>query len=122
MELAELADEEVEEFLEAYDIDRSAMERVIQHSCNVLGLVAFFTVIHKEVRAWMVPQGTKALDAAGVIHSDMQRGFIRAEVLAYDDLMGTGTYQQAKKEGRVRLEGKDYVVQDGDIIQFHFNV
>ncbi|MBW1896012.1 MAG: DUF933 domain-containing protein, partial [Deltaproteobacteria bacterium] len=95
---------------------------VIQHSCSLLGLVTFFTVIHKEVRAWMVPQGTNALGAAAVIHSDMQRGFIRAEVLAYDDLTAIGSYQQAKKEGRVRLEGKNYVVRDGDIVQFHFNV
>lgn len=122
MELAELSNEEAGEFLTAYQIDRSAVERVIQHSCDVLGLITFFTVIHKEVRAWMIPRGTKAIDAAGVIHSDMQRGFIRAEVVAYDDLMIAGTYQQAKKEGLVRLEGKDHVVQDGDIIQFHFNV
>jgi GTP-binding protein YchF len=122
MELAELSDEEAGEFLTAYQIDRSAVERVIQHSCGVLGLITFFTVIHKEVRAWMIPRGTKAIDAAGVIHSDMQRGFIRAEVVGYDDLMIAGTYQQAKKEGLVRLEGKDHAVQDGDIIQFHFNV
>jgi len=122
MELAELTDEEAAEFLAAYEIDGSTVERVIQHSCSLLGLVTFFTVIHKEVRAWMVPQGMNALDAAGVIHSDMQRGFIRAEVLAHDDLTAMGSYQQAKKEGRVRLEGKNYIVQDGDIIQFHFNV
>jgi ribosome-binding ATPase YchF (GTP1/OBG family) len=70
----------------------------------------------------MVPRGTTALDAAGVIHSDMKRGFIRAEVLAYDELMSAGTHQQAKKEGKVRLEGKAYIVQDGDVITFHFNV
>lgn len=122
MELSELSHEEALEFMAAYEIESSAVDRVIQHSCTVLGLVAFFTVIHKEVRAWMVPEGTDALNAAGVIHSDMQRGFIRAEVLAYDDLTASGSYQQAKKEGRVRLEGKNYLVQDGDIIQFHFNV
>lgn len=122
MELGELAPEEAAEFMTAYHIKSSAMDRVIQHSCNVLALIAFFTVVHKEVRSWMVPEGTTAIDAAEVIHSDMKRGFIRAEVLAYDDLMAAGTYPQAKKEGKVRLEGKTYIVQDGDIINFHFNV
>ena len=121
-ELAELPPEEAGEFLAAYHVKKPAMERVIRHSCGVLGLIAFFTVLHKEVRAWMVPRGTTALDAAGVIHSDMKRGFIRAEVLAYDELMSAGTHQQAKKEGKVRLEGKAYIVQDGDVITFHFNV
>ena len=122
MELAELSPEEATEFMTAYHIKNSAMDRVIQHSCNVLALIAFFTVVHKEVRSWMVPQGTTALDAAEVIHSDMKRGFIRAEVLAYDDLMAAGTYPQAKKEGKVRLEGKTYIVQDGDIMTFRFGV
>ncbi len=122
MELAELSPEEAAEFMTAYHIKSSAMDRVIQHSCRMLALIAFFTVVHKEVRSWMVPQGTTALDAAEVIHSDMKRGFIRAEVLAYDDLLAAGTYPQAKKEGKVRLEGKTYIVQDGDIIHFHFNV
>lgn len=122
MELGELSPEEAEEFMTAYHIENSARDRVIQHSCSVLGLIAFFTVIGKEVRAWMVSKGTPALEAAGVIHSDMEKGFIRAEVLAYDELMASGTYQQAKKEGRVRLEGKAYIVQDGDVITFRFNV
>lgn len=122
MELAELPAEEAAEFMAAYDISSSAVDRVIRHSSHVLGLVSFFTVIHKEVRAWMVPRETTAVDAAGTIHSDMQRGFIRAEVLAYEDLTASGSYQEAKKKGRVRLEGKCYVVQDGDIVQFHFNV
>ncbi len=122
MELAELSPEEAADFLTAYHIKSSAMERVIQHSCDVLGLITFFTVIHKEVHAWMIPKGTAALDAAGVIHSDMQKGFIRAEVLVYDELMAAGRYQQAKKEGKIRLEGRNYTVQDGDIVTFHFNV
>ena len=122
MELAELSPEEAAEFLTAYHIKSSAMDRVIQHSCSVLGLIAFFTVVHDEVRCWLIPRETTALDAAEVIHSDMKKGFIRAEVLAYDDLMAAGTYQQAKKEGKVRLEGKTYIVQDGDIINFYFNV
>jgi GTP-binding protein YchF len=121
-ELAELSPEEAAEFLTAYHIETSAMDRVIQHSCDVLGLIAFFTTVHNEVRCWLIPRETTALDAAEVIHSDMKKGFIRAEVLAYDDLMASGTYQQAKKEGRVRLEGKTYMVQDGDIINFYFNV
>ena len=122
MELAELSPEEAAEFFAEYKIKSSATDRVIQHSCSVLGQIAFFTVVHKEVRSWLVPQGTTALDAAEVIHSDMKRGFIRAEVLAYDDLMTAATYPQAKKDGKVRLEGKTYIVQDGDIINFHFNV
>ncbi|MBW1740009.1 MAG: redox-regulated ATPase YchF [Deltaproteobacteria bacterium] len=122
MELAELPAEEAAEFLSAYHIESSAMDRVIQHSCRTLGLIAFFTMVHDEIRSWMIPEGTTALDAAGFIHSDMKKGFIRAEVVAYDDLMATGTYQQAKKEAKVRLEGKTYIVQDGDIINFHFNV
>ena len=122
MELAALSPEEAAEFLAAYHIKNSAMDRVTQHSCSVLDLIAFFTVVHNEVRSWLIPEETKALDAARVIHSDMKKGFIRAEVLAYDDLMAAGTYQQAKKEGKVRLEGKTYLVQDGDIINFHFNV
>jgi ribosome-binding ATPase YchF (GTP1/OBG family) len=122
MELADLTPEEAAEFMTAYHVKSSAMDRVIQHSCSVLALIAFFTVVHKEVRSWMVPHGTTALDAAEVIHSDMKRGFIRAEVLAYDDLLAAGTYPQAKKEGKVRLEGKTYIVQDGDIMTFRFGV
>ena len=121
-ELAELSPEEVDEFLEAYHVKGSAAERVVRHSCDLLGLISFFTVVHDEVRCWMISEGTTALDAAGVIHSDMKQGFIRAEVLAFDDLAATGSYQQAKKEAKVRLEGKDYVVQDGDVIYFRFNV
>jgi ribosome-binding ATPase YchF (GTP1/OBG family) len=121
-ELAELSPEEAAEFLEEYHVKGSATERVVRHSCDLLGLISFFTVVHEEVRCWMIPKGTTALDGAGVIHSDMKKGFIRAEVLAFDDLIACGTYHQAKKEARVRLEGKDYVVQDGDVIYFRFNV
>jgi len=122
MELSELPPEEAAEFSAAYQIEGFARERVIRHSCNVLGLISFFTVVNNEVRAWMVPGGTPALEAADVIHSDMKRGFIRAEVIAFEDLTVAGSYQKAKKEGKVRLEGKTYVVQDGDVITFHFNV
>ncbi len=122
MELARLSEEEAAEFLTAYGIDSSATDRVIRHSCHLLGLVSFFTVVHDEVRCWLIPGHTSALDAAGVIHTDMKQGFIRAEVLAYDDLIAAGGYQQAKKDAKVRLEAKTYTVQDGDVIYFRFNV
>ena len=95
---------------------------VIKRSYELLGLLSFFTVVNDEVKAWTVKKETKAIDAAGVIHTDMQTGFIRAEVISYDDLMDAGTYHQARKKGNVRLEGKTYEVQDGDIITFRFNV
>ena len=88
----------------------------------MLGLISFFTVGQDEVRAWTIQQGTPAQDAAGTIHSDMQKGFIRAEVLAYEDLIAAQTYAAARKLGTVRLEGKTYEVRDGDIINFRFNV
>jgi GTP-binding protein YchF len=122
MELSELPPEEAAEFSAAYQIEGFARERVIRHSCDVLGLISFFTMVNNEVRSWMVPGGTPALEAANVIHSDMKRGFIRAEVVAFEDLTAAGSYQKAKKEGKVRLEGKTYEVQDGDVITFHFNV
>jgi len=122
MELAELSPEDAAEFFTAYDVESPATARVIQHSCHLLGLISFFTVVHDEVRCWLIPEETTALDGAGVIHSDMQKGFIRAEVLTYDDLIAAGGYQQAKKEAKVRLEGKEYIVQDGDVIYFRFNV
>ena len=121
-ELSLLPPREIEEFLEAYHIESHPVERLIRYSCQVLGLIAFFTVANCQVRSWLVAKGTKALDAAGVIHTDMKKGFIRAEVLAYHDFMASGTYQQAKKEAKVRLEGRDYVVQDGDVLFFRFNV
>jgi GTP-binding protein YchF len=121
-ELAELSPEDAAEFFTAYHVESPARERMIQHSCHLLGLISFFTVVHEEVRCWLIPRDTTALDAAGVIHSDMKKGFIRAEVLAYDDLIAVGSYQQAKKEAKVGLEGKDYIVRDGDVIYFRFNV
>jgi GTP-binding protein YchF len=121
-ELAQMSAEEVEEFLEEFNISASATDRVIQRSFEVLGLVSFFTFVNKEVKAWTVKKDTIAVDAAGVIHSDMQRGFIRAEVVAYDDLMEAGSYAEARKRGTVRLEGKNYAVRDGDVITFRFNV
>jgi len=121
-ELAQMAPDEAEEFLTAFGIAASAKDRIIQKSYELLGLVSFFTVVGDEVRAWAIKRGTTALAAAGTVHTDMERGFIRAEVLSYNDLMDAGTYQAAKKKGTVRLEGKTYPVQDGDIINFRFNI
>jgi hypothetical protein len=121
-ELAQMAAEEAAEFLNEFDIPASAMDRVIQQSYRVLNLISFFTIISNEVRAWTLKRGTPALEAADVIHSDMKKGFIRAEVVSYRDLMDAGSYAEAKKRGTVRLEGKAYEVQDGDIVQFRFNV
>jgi ribosome-binding ATPase YchF (GTP1/OBG family) len=117
-----MSTEEAAEFLNEFNISESAMNRVIRESYNVLGLVSFFTVGKDEVRAWTIKIGTQAVDAAEAIHSDIKKGFIRAEVLSYDDLMETGTYAGARKKGTVRLEGKTYEVKDGDIINFRFNV
>jgi GTP-binding protein YchF len=121
-ELAQMSAEEAEEFLSEFNITASAMDRVIQQSYELLGLVSFFTVVNDEVKAWTVKKQTQAVDAAGGIHTDMQKGFIRAEVVSYDDLISAGTYPEARKKGSVRLEGKTYEVQDGDIITFRFNV
>ncbi len=121
-ELSQMSEEEAEDFLSEFNISASATDRVIEKSYDILGLISFFTVGEDEVRAWTIRKETVALDAAEVIHSDIKKGFIRAEVLAYDHLMETGTYQEAKKKGVVRLEGKTYEVQNGDIINFRFNV
>ena len=121
-ELAQMSVEEAEEFLSEFNITASAMDRVIKQSYEMLGLVSFFTVVNDEVKAWTVKKQTQAVDAAGVIHTDMQKGFIRAEVVSYEDLMTAGTYPEARKKGSVRLEGKTYEVRDGDIITFRFNV
>lgn len=121
-EIAQLSAEEAEEFMTAYHIETSALDRVIRSSYELLNLISFFTVGEDEVKAWTIPRGTPALEAAGVIHSDIQQGFIRAEVIGFEELERLGTYQEAKKAGQVRLEGKEYVVQDGDIVHFRFNV
>jgi ribosome-binding ATPase YchF (GTP1/OBG family) len=121
-ELAQMSYEEADEFLAEFNITSSAMDRVLKQSYNLLGLISFFTVVSDEVKAWTVKKETKAVDAAEVIHTDMKKGFIRAEVISYDNLMAAGTYHEAKKKGNVRLEGKTYEVQDGDIVTFRFNV
>lgn len=121
-ELAQMSAEEAKEFLSEFNIESSAMDRVIHRSYALLGLISFFTVGEDEVRAWTIPRGTAAADAAETIHSDMKKGFIRAEVVNYDDLMEAGSYAEARKQGTVRLEGKTYPVQDGDILNIRFNV
>jgi len=122
MEMAQLSEEEAEIFRSDFGITESALDRVIQRSFALLHLITFLTVGDDEVKAWTIPDGMPAQEAAGVIHSDIQRGFIRAEVVAYDDLYRTGDYAAARKQGLVRLEGKTYPVKDGDIINFRFNV
>ena len=121
-ELAQMSAEEAAELLAEFNIAASATDRVIRASYEILGLISFFTVGEDEVRAWTIPQGTPALEAAGAIHSDIQKGFIRAETVSYKDLMAAGSMAAAKKNAALRLEGKTYEVADGDIINFRFNV
>jgi GTP-binding protein YchF len=121
-ELAQMEPEEAEEFLKEFSVTELAKDVVIAKSYELLGLMSFFTVGEDEVRAWTIPVDTDAVDAAEVIHSDIKRGFIRAEVLAYNDLMDAGSFAEARKKGTVRLEGKTYKVVNGDIVHFRFNV
>ncbi len=122
MELAQLDDSAAEELSNAYGIKESGASRIIQLSYELLGLISFFTTASSEVKAWSIQSGTDAVKAAGKIHSDMERGFIRAEVVSYNDLVKCGNFAEARKRGLLRLEGKNYKVQDGDIITFLFNV
>ncbi len=122
MELSQLSGDEVKDFMEDFGLNSLAKERVIRVSYDTLRLISFFTIGKDEVRAWTIKNGTIALKAAGVVHSDMEKGFIRAEVVAFDDFKECGSYQIAQKKGKVRLEGKNYVVKDGDIINFRFNI
>ena len=122
MELAELDDGEALELRAGFGIAESGADRVIKLSYEMLGLVSFFTTVSNEVKVWSIPRGTEAVKAAGKIHSDMERGFIRAEVIGYDDLVKCQSISAARKKGLLRLEGKDYTVRDGDIITFLFNI
>jgi GTP-binding protein YchF len=122
MELAQLSPDEANEFMVEMGLEALARDKVIKTSYQLLGLISFFTTNEQEARAWTIEQSSPALKAAGVVHSDMERGFIRAEVIHYDDLEGAGSYAAAQKQGLVRLEGKEYVVQDGDVIFFRFKV
>ena len=121
-ELGQLSRDEEQEFRESMGLPESGLERVVRLTHQLLDMVSFFTVGPDEVRAWTVPQNIPALKAAGKIHSDIERGFIRAEVIDYHQMMASGTLVQAKKQGVLRLEGKGYPVQDGDVITFLFNV
>ena len=121
-ELSGLDNEEKKEMLEIYGLEESGLDKVIKKSYDLLGLMSFLTAGEPEVRAWTIKKGTKAPQAAGKIHSDIERGFIKAEVVSYDDLMKEGSMVAAKEKGLVRSEGKEYVMQDGDIVLFKFNV
>ena len=117
-ELSELSDDEAQEFLASYDLKESAISRLIRSSYQLLGLISFFTVGEDECRAWTIREGMTALDAAGEIHSDIQHGFIRAEVISYQELIDAGSFAEARTRGSLKLEGKEYVVHDGEIVHF----
>ena len=121
-ELSGLEDEDKKEMLEALGLEESGLDKVIKKSYDLLGLMSFLTAGEPEVRAWTIKKGTKAPQAAGKIHSDIERGFIKAEIVSYDDLIKEGSMVAAKEKGLVRQEGKDYIMQDGDIVLFKFNV
>ena len=121
-EISELDDDEKKMFLEDLGLKESGLEKLIKASYKLLGIICYLTAGEPEVRAWTITEGTKAPQAAGKIHSDFERGFIRAEVVSYDDLIACGSHTAAKEKGLIRLEGKDYVVKDGDIMLFRFNV
>ena len=121
-EISELDDDEKKMFLEDLGLEKSGLDKLISASYSLLGLISYLTSGADETRAWTITKGTKAPQAAGKIHSDFERGFIRAEVVSYQDLMDCQSYVTAREKGLVRLEGKDYVVQDGDVILFRFNV
>jgi GTP-binding protein YchF len=121
-EIAELDEEEKKMFLEDLGLKESGLEKLIAASYNILGLISYLTAGPKETKAWTIQKGTKAPQAAGKIHSDFERGFIRAEIVSYSNLMECGNFNLAKEKGLVRSEGKEYVVQDGDVVLFRFNV
>ena len=121
-ELASLEDDEQKEMLEALGLEESGLNKVIKASYDLLGLMSFLTAGEPEVRAWTIKKGTKAPQAAGKIHSDIERGFIRAEIVSYNDLVKEGSINAVKEKGLMRSEGKDYIMQDGDVVLFRFNV
>lgn len=121
-ELSNLDQNDKKELMAMYNIEESGLDKLIKASYSLLGLISFLTAGKKEVRAWTIVKGTKAPQAAGKIHSDFERGFIKAEVVSYDDLVKLGNMQKVKEKGLVRLEGKDYIMQDGDVVVFRFNV
>lgn len=121
-EISELEDDEKQEFLEAMGLEESGVNQLIKASYSLLGLMSFLTTGEQETRAWTIKKGTKAVDAAGKIHTDISRGFIRAEIVSFNDLSELGSMNAAREKGLVRLEGKDYIMQDGDVVHFRFNV
>jgi ribosome-binding ATPase YchF (GTP1/OBG family) len=121
-ELAELSKEDAEEFLNELGVDKSGLESLIISGYGLLDLITFFTAGEKEVKAWTIKNGTTAKEAAGKIHSDIERGFIRAEVVDFDTFREIKSMNRIKELGKVRLEGKEYIVKDGDIVYFRFNV
>ena len=122
MEISQLSREDADLFLSEYGIQEPGLNRMIRLNYELLGLQSFFTVGEDEVRAWTIPQGSTAVEAAGVIHTDLARGFIRAEVVSYQNLVEAGSLVEARNRGKLRLEGKEYIVQDGDILNIRFNV
>jgi GTP-binding protein YchF len=121
-ELVALPPEDRRGYLQSLGVEGSGVDELIRSAYRLLGLMSFLTAGEKEVRAWTIPQGTRAPQAAGVIHTDIERGFIRAEVVSYDDLVRAGSYASAREQGLLRLEGKDYVMREGDVVHFRFNV
>jgi GTP-binding protein YchF len=121
-ELVALSEAERLDFLNSVGVSSSGVDRLIKGAYHLLGLMSFLTAGEKEVRAWTIAQGTRAQQAAGVIHSDIERGFIRAEIVGYEELLRAGSYGAAREQGLLRLEGKDYIMQEGDIVNFRFNV
>ena len=121
-EIAQLDEDEKAMFLSDMGLEKSGLDRLIKKSYSLLGLISYLTAGKPEVRAWTIKKGTKAPQAAGKIHTDFERGFIRAEVVSFDDLVACGGMTAAKEKGLVRSEGKDYVMQDGDVVLFRFNV
>lgn len=122
MEISQLPEDDRREFMEDLGLQQSGIDRLARAAYDTLGLISFFTVGEDEVKAWTIPVGLNARSAAGKIHSDLERGFIRAEVVAYDDLHKLGSMNKVKEKGLARLEGKDYIVKDGDILNIRFNV
>ena len=121
-DLVALPPEERIDYLKSLNVETSGVDQLIKSAYHLLGLMSFLTAGEKEVRAWTIPQGTRAQTAAGTIHSDIERGFIRAEIVSYNDLISAGSYATAREKGLLRLEGKDYIMQEGDVVHFRFNV
>jgi len=121
-DLVALPPEERVDYLKSLNIETSGVDQLIKSAYHLLGLMSFLTAGEKEVRAWTIPQGTRAQTAAGTIHSDIERGFIRAEIVSYEELIAAGSYAAAREKGLLRLEGKDYIMQEGDVVHFRFNV